>query len=305
KQNIGAQELSRKGVGDVATAVAKTSGISKQEGSDNVYVRGLGDRYNSTSMNGLPVPSNNPEKKNIDLGIFTTDIVEAISIDKVYGSRISGDFAGGNVDISSKNYKGDGMFEISTGSTVNTNAVKKPGSFRLQDGPKTFGFSNYGVPSNPLNGYNFQNSLIPDNKAPFGGNLGIKAGKSFDIGKEGRLNFFATANFENGFEHKEGINQSVDSHGGSLKSFHHTHFSYTTNSTGMVNANYSLNQKHKIGYNFLFINSSDQARASYVGYIRDLAENDNGLIQRGTYVQNTLLINQLLGTHQLTENMGL
>src|SRR5690606_28891366 len=64
QQNIGAQELSRKGVGDVASAVAKTSGVSKQEGSNNVYVRGLGDRYNSTSINGLPIPSNDPEKKN-------------------------------------------------------------------------------------------------------------------------------------------------------------------------------------------------------------------------------------------------
>src|SRR5690606_11303853 len=52
KQQIGAQELSRKGVSDVASAVAKTSGISKQEGSNNVYVRGLGDRYNSTTLNG-------------------------------------------------------------------------------------------------------------------------------------------------------------------------------------------------------------------------------------------------------------
>jgi len=45
KQSIGAQELARKGVSDAAGAVAKISGISKQEGGGNVYVRGLGDRY--------------------------------------------------------------------------------------------------------------------------------------------------------------------------------------------------------------------------------------------------------------------
>jgi hypothetical protein len=50
-------------------------------------VRGLGDRYNSTTMNGLP-PSNDPEKKNLNLEIFSTDIVEYISIDKVYGKYI-------------------------------------------------------------------------------------------------------------------------------------------------------------------------------------------------------------------------
>jgi hypothetical protein len=77
-------------VSDVATT--KTTGITKQEGSGNI-VRGLGDRYNSTTMNGLP-PSNDPEKKNLNLEIFSTDIVEYISIDKVYGSTY-GDFAGG------------------------------------------------------------------------------------------------------------------------------------------------------------------------------------------------------------------
>jgi hypothetical protein len=59
------------------TAVTKTSGITKQEGSGNIFVRGLGDRYNSTTMNGLPIP-NDPEKKNLNLEIFSTDIVEYI-----------------------------------------------------------------------------------------------------------------------------------------------------------------------------------------------------------------------------------
>src|SRR5690606_2352805 len=88
KTAIGAQELNRKGVGDVATAVTKTSGVTKQEGSGGIFVRGLGDRYNSTSMNGLPIASNDPEKKNIDLEIFPTGIVEYVSIDKVYNGKM-------------------------------------------------------------------------------------------------------------------------------------------------------------------------------------------------------------------------
>ncbi len=303
KQQIGAQELSRKGVGDVATAVAKTTGVSKQEGSNNVYVRGLGDRYNSTSINGLPVPSNDPEKKNIALDIFSTDIVEYISIDKVYTSRISGDFAGGNVNISSKNYKGNGMLEISLGSAINTNAIEKNGEFYLQDGPNQFGYSSYGVPNNPLSSYNFKNSLAPIKESPFGGNIGIKAGKSFDIGKEGKLNLFATASFDNGFEYREGINQTVNAQAAKLKSFEQERFGYKTNTTGMFNANYRINDKHKLSYNSLFVNSSTQTRDIYKGFIRDIAEDNNGLIQRATYTENTLFVNQLLGNHNLTQKI--
>lgn len=305
KQQIGAQELSRKGVGDVASAVAKTSGVSKQEGSNNVYVRGLGDRYNTTFMNGLPVPSNDPEKKNIALDIFSTDIVEYISIDKVYNAKMLGDFAGGSVDIVSKNYKGNSLLEFSLGSKINSNAIEKNGSFLLQDGPSHWGYSSYGIPNNPTGSFSFTNSLAPKNETPFGANLGIKAGKSYSIGNEGTLNLFATAGFDNGYEFREGINQNVSAQGARIKSFHQEKYSYKTNTTGMFNANYRMNNNHKFMYNTLYINSSDQTRDIYDGFIRDIAEDDNGLVQRGTYIQNSLFINQLLGNHQLTDKTRL
>ncbi|MGV8812760.1 MAG: TonB-dependent receptor domain-containing protein [Gelidibacter sp.] len=301
KQNIGIEELSRKGVSDVASAVIKTTGVSKQEGSNAIYVRGLGDRYNSTSLNGLPISSNDPERKNIALDLFSTDIVEFISIDKVYGPKISGDFAGGNVDITSIDYKGKGMLELSLGSTLGTNAMVEFNDFKLQNGPSRSGFSSYGIPNNPLNGYNFENSLATIKEKPLGSSIGLKAGQSFHIGQEGSLNLFATASFDNGFEYREGINQSVNAQGAKLKSFHQERFSYNTNATGMFNANYRMNANHKIAYNFLMVNSSSQSRDTYQGFIRDIAEDDNGLIKRSTYIQNTLFINQLLGNHKLSD----
>ena len=91
-QKIGVEELSKKGVSNVATALTKTTGISKQQGSGAIFVRGLGDRYNVTTLNGLPLPSNNPSNKNIDLNIFSTDIIEFISIDKTFNPKNFGDF---------------------------------------------------------------------------------------------------------------------------------------------------------------------------------------------------------------------
>src|SRR5690554_5729991 len=304
KQQIGAQELSRKGVGDVAAAVAKTSGISKQEGSNNVYVRGLGDRYNSTTLNGLPVPSNDPAKKNINLELFSTDIVEYISIDKSFNSRNTGDFGGGNVDILSKDFTDDRLFEINLGAKINTNATKIGNSFSLPEGPSGMGYASYGKPANALQGYNFVNSLQPKNAGPIGGNFGLKAGKSFFVGETGKLNLFATASFDNGFTYREGLNQSVSAQGARLKSFNQQKFSHTTNTTGMFNANYHINDKHRVAYNFLYINSSDLSRDIYSGSDRDFeGDHDNHLVQRGTFTQNTVLINQLLGNHQLNEKI--
>lgn len=306
KQSIGAQELSRKGVGDVAAAVVKTSGVSKQEGSNNIYVRGLGDRYNTTSMNGLPIPSNDPQRKNIALDLFSTDIVEYISIDKSYAAKMYGDFGGGNVDIVSKDYRGKGMFEISLGSKVNTNAVQNSSDFLLQQGPTKTGFVSYGVPNNPLTSYSFENSLNPKKEAPFAGNFNLKAGKTFNIGEEGKLSLFATAGFGNGYEFREGLTRNVNAQGASIKSFDQEKFTYNTNTTGMFNANYRLNKNHKIAYNFLFVNTSEQTRDTYYGSDRDFDNSDANLYTvRGTFTQNTVYINQLLGNDKLTDKIDM
>lgn len=307
KQEIGAQELSRKGVSDVASAVAKTSGISKQEGSNSVYVRGLGDRYNSTTLNGLPVPSNDPEKKNVNLELFSTDIVEYISIDKTFSASNTGDFGGANVDILSKDFQDNSLLEIDLGAKINTNATSSGSDFLLPQEPSSLGYASYGVPSNPLTSYSFENSLNPKSAGPVGGNFGIKAGKSFYIGQEGELNLFATVNFDNGFQSREGLNQSVNVQGAKLKSFHQEQFSHTTNTTGMFNANYHINNNHSLAYNLLYVNSSDLSRDIYTGYDRDFegGENDTHIVQRGTFTQNTVFINQLLGTHQLNDKLGL
>jgi len=105
KTAIGAQELAKKAVSNAADATTKVTGVNKKEGSSKIYVRGLGDRYNSTTFNGLPLPSNDPSNKNIDLSLFGTDIIENVSIAKAFTSNTSLDVAGANIDITSKEMK--------------------------------------------------------------------------------------------------------------------------------------------------------------------------------------------------------
>jgi len=302
---IGAQELSRKGVGDAASALAKMSGISRMAGSSQIYVRGLGDRYNTTTLNGLPIPSNDPERKNIDLDIFSTDIVDYIAIDKVYSAYMSGDYAGGNVDIQSKNYTGDGFLELAIGGTSNTNTINQWNNFSFQQGPALSGFVNYGVPNDPLNGWNFQYGLNPETRRPIAGSFGVTGGKSYAFQGGRRLSLFGTVKYGNDYSFLKGINRELAAGGEQIKDFDRVRFGYTTNTTGMLNANFQLDRSNRFSYNFLFINSSDQYRDTYSGFIRDLAENSTGILQRSTFRQNKLFVNQLLGTHTLNNRFDI
>ena len=303
KTSIGAEELSRKGVSDVATAVTKTTGISKQEGSGSVFVRGLGDRYNITTLNGLPLPSNNPSRKNIDLDIFSTDIVEYIGIDKTYSTKNYGDFSGANIDISSKNYKGDGFLQVQVGTGVNSEAIGVD-NFYLNDGPNFSGFYDNKYPAFPLNNYNFTTSWDRTAKSnPINSEISVKGGDSWKIGEEGRLSIFGVASFSNNYSYNEGISRgSVNTSGVARKDYDFNSYKYNTNTTGMGNITYTT-PKHRLQYNHLFVNTSSQKQDEFYGIVDvfDYAPEGGAFVQRATYDRTSLFVNQLLGTHKLTE----
>lgn len=303
---IGAQELSRKGVSDVAGAVTKTTGISKQEGSGDIFVRGLGDRYNETFYNGLPLPSNDPSKKNIDLGLFSTDIVENVGISKTYGAQYYGDFGGASINIVSKQQRGDNSFSANVASGVNTNAISAA-NFRLQDGPNKSGFYNPSYPNDPLSAYNFSTSWDTQGvSTPVDLSFGLAGGFSQDVGQEGKFSLFATANFDSGYGYQEGVSRgSVNAQGVAFTDYDYVSFSYDTNTTAMLNLEYEFNADNSIAFNSLFVNSTAQNQDEYQGIINifDNAAEGGGFVRRGSFKRTNLWVNQLLGEHKLTDQV--
>lgn len=302
--SIGAQELTRKGVNDAATAVSKVTGISKQEGTGNVYVRGLGDRYNVTTLNGLPLPSNNTSQKNIDLGIFGTSIIESIGIDKTFNAQNYGDFGGANINIVSKNYTGNGLAQIRVQSGLNSEAVGAD-EFFLTDGPNFTGFYNEEIPEDPF-GNNYNTSW--DRKksgAPIRSGLSLRLGDSYNIGENSRLNLFGVASFSNNYTYREGVNAGAPNIQTALPNsdFDFKRFAYNTATTLMGNVAYRINEKNLIKYNGLLLNNSNQKLEEFDGIIdrEDDAPQGGGFIQRSTFERTTLAISQLLGEHDLSE----
>lgn len=303
KTAIGSQELSRKGVGDVATAVTKVTGISKQEGSGNVFVRGLGDRYNITTLNRLPLPSNNPSKKNIDLSVFTTDIVEFIGIDKTYNPQNYGDFAGANIDITSKDYKGDGFMEVNFETGVNTLSVGED-DFYLTDGPNSSGFYDINYPAFPLNNYNFKTSWDRRKTSlPYNGGFAIKGGERIEISENTRINLFGVGSFNNEYNFTEGISRGgVNVSAVPDSDFDFTNYSYDTNTTLMGNA--SLKHKgHTINYNGFYLNTTSEKQQEFFGIVDkdDDAAEGGGFVQRAVFERTQLFVHQLLGNHKIGE----
>ena len=299
KQSIGADELSRKGVGNAAAAVTKISGISKQEGSSNVYVRGLGDRYQNTTLNGLSLPSNDVNKKNINLDLFSTDIIENVSIAKAYSSKFYGDFSAGNVDINSKEYTGAGFLDLTVSSGFNTNALGK--DFVRSEGTGFFGY--YGRYAHNPFAIILSHGIDPvDAGTPLNISYGGSAGKSFNFKNGSRLSLFVTGSFENGYEYRKG--SAVDFTLVEKKAFDAAEeYEYSTISTVMGSANYRIDEKNNLKYTSLFINNSSDVVGYFgidgTGRNRDAQlDTDKGFYQMNVqFDQTQMTVNQLEGKH--------
>ena len=95
--NIGAQEMKANGDGDAAVAMQRVTGLSVVD--DFVYVRGLGERYSNTTLNGSVIPTTEPDRKVVPLDLFPTGLVDSVQVIKSYVPDRSAEFAGGLVQI--------------------------------------------------------------------------------------------------------------------------------------------------------------------------------------------------------------
>ncbi|MBR9757612.1 MAG: TonB-dependent receptor [Algicola sp.] len=304
--SIGAEELSRKGASDAAAAVTKISGIVKEESSGNVFVRGLGDRYNMTSLNGLPIPSNNTSKKNINLELFDTEIIESIGVDKTYNAINYGDFGGANINILSKNYTGKGFAQVDIKSGVNTAAIGAD-DFYTTDGPNFTGFYNEEIPNSPFTN-DFSTSFDRSRAGtPLNSAIALKGGDSYDVGEDSKFSFFVVGSFDNGYSYREGINNGAPNLNSGLPNseYNFDKFSYKTATTLMGNLGFNMDDHSKLKYNFLMLNNSEQKLEEFNGILdrEDDAPEGGGFIRRSTFERTTLMIHQLLGDHELSDRL--
>lgn len=314
-ERVGSVQLEKQGVGDASVAVTKATGAQKQEGSGQVFVRGLGDRSNSTTMNGLSTPSNDPIYKNIDLSIIKTDMIDYVGLEKVYNPRLWGDMSGANVDIVSKVYTGRPYFKINLGSSVNFNAIRKS-NFHLNQGLDYFGFKQLNKPKNAAivqNGFAFTTSTKDKEIfTPINSSVGIDFGRNFNIGENGRLSLFGYAAFENDYNYIKGIlGGSYDGGITPLKLYDDSEeFEYSTNSTALLNLNYKINGNHTVNFSSNYIHTTEQKLGYYNGFDRNIIDDPSRtegitMIRRGTNKVNDLFINQLRGEHKLSQPLTL
>lgn len=116
---LSAEAISQSGAGEAADAMQKVTGASVLDGK-YVYVRGLGDRYASTQLNGVELPSADPDKRSFQLDLIPAKMLDNIVTLKTFTPDKPGNFSGGIVDLGTRAYPDQLEISFSTGTSWNS-----------------------------------------------------------------------------------------------------------------------------------------------------------------------------------------
>lgn len=115
---ISSAKFKKIGDSDAAEAVKRVTGVSV-EGGKYVYVRGLGDRYTKTMLNGVDIPGLDPDRNSLQIDIFPTNLLNNMVVYKTSLAELPADFTGGLVNIETKDFPEEKIFDISLGIGFN------------------------------------------------------------------------------------------------------------------------------------------------------------------------------------------
>ncbi|UUL83218.1 TonB-dependent receptor domain-containing protein [Sphingomonas qomolangmaensis] len=132
-------DIARTGEGDIAGALTRVTGLSVV-GNGFVFVRGLGDRYSSSLLNGLPLPSPEPLRRVVPLDIFPTNVVASALVQKSYSANYPGEFGGGAINLTTRAIPDESFLQV--GGSVGFDTVTSSELGYVYDGGSAdvFGF---------------------------------------------------------------------------------------------------------------------------------------------------------------------
>ncbi len=116
---LGAEEMSRNGDSNAASALRRVTGLTLLDGK-YIYVRGLGERYSSTTLNGSALPSPEPTRRVVPLDIFPSGVLEGVIVQKTFTPDMPGEFGGGTLRLRTRGAREESFAKVSISTEIPT-----------------------------------------------------------------------------------------------------------------------------------------------------------------------------------------
>jgi len=331
---VGAEQVRRspdKNAGDV---LRRLTGLTVADGK-YIFVRGLGERYSSTEVDGVRVASPEQNKRVVPLDLFPAALLDNIVVQKTYTADRPGEFGGGDVQVHTKDFPGSRTWQVTAGGgyrqdvTFQSRSTDGDGGFggywgfgagdrampdnlaSLAGGPLVAGTPPFGTPKQQLASVA---KLFSDQWSPTSVHTLPNANYSGTYGNEwkvfGRsLGLVAACTFDRAYENRD-ESQRLFASGGDTTYDYAVHRSTTSAQLGGVTAlSYRLSPAHSLHLRGLFLNSADDEVRTYQGTDHNRTEATTGqwIQHRDTrllYVQRNVVSGTLEGKDEFPSLLG-
>lgn len=131
------EQIQNTGASTAVDALQMVPGLAVEDGK-SVYVRGLGDRYTKTVLNGMEIPGLDPDRNSVQMDIFPSNIIDNITVYKTFTPNLTGDFTGGLVDITTKDFPSTENLSVKASLGYNSAATFNSNYISYQGGKYDF-----------------------------------------------------------------------------------------------------------------------------------------------------------------------
>ena len=213
---LSSEEFSKFGAGDIAESLIRIPGVSVANGQFAV-IRGLSDRYTSTTLNGLKIPSPDPEKQSPQMDILPTSLIDSVVVSKTFASNLWANTSGGGIDLTSKSFPEKRQITVSYGTKVNENTLDggpgydSPNSSNdwLAQGSRS---RPKPVPTSTQTGTDWSAPVdvaLQDTDLPIGQKFTLGYGETFSFGDTKKLGVNISGTYERSSRARRGDKQSL------------------------------------------------------------------------------------------------
>jgi outer membrane receptor for ferrienterochelin and colicin len=319
---VTAEQIQRSPDSDAAQAVQRVSGVTVQDGR-YVFVRGLGERYTTTSLNGSRMPSPEPERKVVPLDLFPAGLLQTITTSKTFTPDQPGDFSGASVDIRTREFPAQRQITYSLSIGANDAAFNKAIPSARGVGGEAFALAGAGrdlpaglrsagyLRNTPQSQYpalinSLRNAWTIDNQngaANLSGSL--SAGGTTVLGDQ-RVGYLLSSTYSYGQEVAVDQERAIPIIGANNEPVVANRFIGTTGRSsvlwgGIANVSTLLGDRHRVSWNNTYTRTADDEARFEIGNIE--AELNLPVdISRMRYIERSVYSSQLTGEHAFGAN---
>ncbi len=325
---VGEVQFARSGDSNISETLKRVAGLSTV-GGKYVYVRGLGERYSTTLLNGAVLPSPEPINRVVPMDMFPTAVLDSVLVQKTYSAEFPSEFGGGILQLRTKKSTDEAFWTISSGFGIRPDVNFKSGLTasggnrdwlgsddgtrsipKLLDLATTNGVelrraskfsSSPGYTSEELqtigrslsNNYEIRREDLPANK-----DLSTAFGNFHELGESGAtFNYMAAINYSNNWNTDKIERNSYKVGNGELEQGDDLDYVGTKNSiniSSIVTAGIDINSNHNVRLTSVLLRTTDNLVSELTG---DLAAENIVRINELEWIERELFSNQIQGDH--------